>query len=83
MPEKAYESPYLFRGNEIGGEEVLEKFYERLTYYAIKVDEILKTNKQIHMTESDDTLYNNSDTCYICKDTFSKEKGTYNGYTHG
>ena len=42
-----YEGPYLFRGNEIGGEEeVLETFYERLTYYAIKVDEVLKTNKK-------------------------------------
>ena len=70
-----YESPYLFRGNEIGGEgEVLEKFYERLSHYAIKVDEILKTNIKIHMTEPDNTLYNNSDTCYICKDKFSEEK---------
>ena len=77
------EEPFLFRGNETGGEdEVLEKFYEKLNEYATRICAVLKTNKPLNMSEGEKKSHNQAKTCYLCNQKFTKLQGQFKVKDH-
>ncbi|XP_026815430.1 uncharacterized protein LOC113555237 isoform X2 [Rhopalosiphum maidis] len=75
------QEPIIFRGNE-SHRDVAKRFVNEVTEVAKKVENLLKTNEPIIMTEEDQTTHKMTNTCNLCKCNFSNKNNKVADHCH-
>ncbi|XP_025420129.1 uncharacterized protein LOC112690343 [Sipha flava] len=77
IPEK----PVIFRGNE-SRQDVAKRFMKEVTEIVRKVEDLLKTNKPIIITEEEQKTHVMKITCDLCKNKFSDKNHKVANHCH-
>ena len=75
------QEPIIFRGNE-SRQDVAKRFVNDVTEIARKVQDLLKTNKPIIMTEEEKRAHIMKNTCNLCKCIFSDKNHKVADHCH-